>query len=404
MTVVHVIIVVIFCLDAYGWKVADLRLRPIPRARLWRLLLAIFIVGNALLLLTRLLPPEWSRAINEHIPRILISGQYLWHLAVLPVTIVCWFASRAIARGLTAFRKAPSPAPVNEVPPKTTPPVMSRRQVLSAATVALPPLALAGMTAVSFRQLGGYRVRSLDLIIPTLPPKLEGVTIAHLSDFHAGQFMTRPMMAEIVDRVNDMRPDLVFITGDLIDYALIDLPPALEALRRLKPKYGLKDGLAMCMGNHDAIENRVAFRAQSASAGFPILVNSERRIEVNGEPLQILAVDWCRTDAMTDDALCRTVMAHRDPSAYPILLAHHPHAFDQAARLGLPLTLSGHTHGGQIMFSRNIGVGALKFRYLSGIYRKSDGSQLVVSNGIGNWFPLRVNAPAEVLKLTLHRG
>jgi predicted MPP superfamily phosphohydrolase len=398
MSIVHVIIVVIFCLDGYWWKIADLRLRTLRRARLWRSMLAVFILGNALLLVTRLLPPAWSRQINDHIPLILIAGQYLWHLAVMPLCITAWLGGRGVRRIVSVFRKPPILAP------ETAPLVLSRRQWLSAAAVAIPPITLGATTAISFRQLGGYRVRSFGLTLPTLPPRLDGLTIAHLSDFHAGQFMTRSMMSQIVDRVNDMRPDLVLITGDLIDYALIDLPPALEALRGLRPKYGLKEGVAMCMGNHDAIENRVAFRAQAASAGFPVLANSARTIEVNGEPLQVLAVDWCKTDAMTDDALCRTVMAHRDSSAYPILLAHHPHAFDQAARLGLPLTLSGHTHGGQIMLNRNIGVGALKFRYLSGLYRKPDGSQLIVSNGIGNWFPLRINAPAEVLKLTLHRA
>jgi hypothetical protein len=89
-----------------------------------------------------------------------------------------------------------------------------------------------------------------------------------------------------------------------------------------------------------------------------------------------------------------------DPDAFPILLAHHPHAFDAAADAGLPLTLSGHTHGGQIMLNERIGAGRLRFRYVSGLYQKPN-SSLLVCNGIGNWFPLRVNAPAELLHITL---
>ena len=85
-------------------------------------------------------------------------------------------------------------------------------------------------------------------------------------------------------------------------------------------------------------------------------------------------------------------------SGFPILLAHHPHAFN-AAR-GLPLTLSGHTHGGQLMLNEQLGAGPVLFRYWSGLYGDGD-RRLVVSNGAGNWFPLRLNAPAEILHLPL---
>src|SRR5438477_621545 len=86
-------------------------------------------------------------------------------------------------------------------------------------------------------------VAAFILAIPDLPPNLSGLTIAHLSDFHAGRFMTPAMMRPIIDDVNDMKPDLVFVTGDLIDYALIDLPPAIDEIRRLKPTLGFNDGV-----------------------------------------------------------------------------------------------------------------------------------------------------------------
>lgn len=410
MSVVHLIIALVFALDFYWWRLADRRLRPLRRARLWRGLLAVFMVGQILLMCSRLLPPAWSRRINGHVPLALIAGQYLWHLAVLPVAILLGFLVRSALGAGRLVGIVPKPkvsvdsgTPSAEANPAGATVQPTRRQVLSAAALAVPPLVLAGSAGVSLTQLGGYRVRSFDVKIPNLPPKLDGLLIAHLSDFHAGRFMTRRDMAPIIDTVNDMEPDLILITGDLIDYALIDLPPALDALRRLKPKYGQKDGLAMCMGNHDCIENRYAFKRDCAAAGFRILANDARTIDVAGERLQLMAVDWCPNDAMTNDALWRTSL-RRDPAAFPILMAHHPHAFDQAALLGFPLTLSGHTHGGQIMLTENIGVGSIKFRYLSGLYRKANGSQLIVSNGIGNWFPLRVNAPAEVLRLTLRRG
>src|SRR5579864_4998980 len=87
------------------------------------------------------------------------------------------------------------------------------------------------------------------------------------------------------------------------------------------------------------------------------------------------------------------LLQQRNPDAFPILLAHHPHAFDYAENI--PLTLSGHTHGGQMMLTREIGFGPAMFRYWSGLYQKADRA-LIVSNGVGNWFPLRVQAPAEI--------
>jgi predicted MPP superfamily phosphohydrolase len=96
------------------------------------------------------------------------------------------------------------------------------------------------------------------------------------------------------------------------------------------------------------------------------------------------------------------VLKQRQSDAFPILLAHHPHAFDTAVEAGVPLTLSGHTHGGQLMLDSQRGLGPWMFRYWSGLDQRG-GSQLVVSNGVGNWFPLRVDAPAEIIHLTLHR-
>ena len=97
----------------------------------------------------------------------------------------------------------------------------------------------------------------------------------------------------------------------------------------------------------------------------------------------------------------------RRSDAFQILLAHHPHAFDPAAAVGIPLTLAGHTHGGQIMLTDQLGAGPAMYRYWSGLYHKQAAHRdaaLVVSNGVGNWFPLRINAPAEIVHITLRRG
>ena len=129
-------------------------------------------------------------------------------------------------------------------------------------------------------------------------------------------------------------------------------------------------------------------------------------MNVRGTPVQLLGLSWTRGYENRDQRIAASVqrlLTQRQPDAFPILLAHHPHAFDAAAAASMPLTLSGHTHGGQLMLNDQVGFGPALFRYWSGLYTRGV-SNLIVSNGVGNWFPLRVNAPAEIIHLTLLRA
>jgi predicted MPP superfamily phosphohydrolase len=197
------------------------------------------------------------------------------------------------------------------------------------------------------------------------------------------------------------------MTGDLINSSLADLAGALDAVKRIDSRFGVHT----IEGNHDLFDDAREFDRRVKAAGIPLLVNEAQTLNVRGVPVQILGLPWGRGDgrlrgAGGDEALAETMprlLAQRQPDAFPILLAHHPHAFDLAAEANIPLTLSGHTHGGQLMLSRNVGFGPLMYRYWSGFYRRGN-SQLLVSNGVGNWFPLRVHAPAEVLHVTLRRA
>jgi hypothetical protein len=145
-----------------------------------------------------------------------------------------------------------------------------------------------------------------------------------------------------------------------------------------------------------------AFNDACSARGVPLLLNQVQTIYPRGIPIQLLGIIWTDRGAPQHDAV-KFVLDQRDPSLFPILLAHHPHAWDLAAANGVRLVLSGHTHGGQIMLTKNIGAGPLRFRYWTGLYYdRSLDSNLIVSNGVGDWFPLRVNAPAEIVHITLH--
>ena len=389
----RLIILVIALLDLVYWRWADRRLRVVRPTRVWRGLLAAFVLFQLLILGTWFLSPTLLRTTQSHFPKPAVASIFVWHLLVLPASMLV-AAGPALARGVRRLVRgrrdpaaAPVPAPVSG---------LTRRDLLAATGAALPPVLLCGGVAGALRQLDVLRVRRMQVALPNVPPELDGLTITHLTDTHVGRFTDDRQMRKIVDACNALGSDLTLFTGDLIDYALADLPAALDHAQRLDARYGV----AMCIGNHDMIESGDAFIEQTQTWGqIPLLLDGARTFTVRGRKVEVLGSKWNRSEHLRDNAI-RDMLKRRDPEAMPIVLTHHPHGWDPAAAAGVPLTLAGHTHGGQIMLNERVGAGFIAFRYVSGLYRRN-GTALVVSNGAGNWFPLRVNAPAEIIHITV---
>lgn len=322
----------------------------------------------------------------EELPRWGNSWVFIWHLLFLPVWLI-W----TIARGLSALAKRIAGLRRREPDPSLAE-GWSRRQFITAAAVFTPPMISAGAAIFAEGELEEFRVRRMVVPIAKLPPALEGLTIAQVSDVHVGRFTRGRVLERIVEATNQLNADVVALTGDLINDALRAMPPALEMVRGLRAR----QIVVACEGNHDLIENPARFYREAEKGGLPLLRNDAATFTVRGQKVQFLGLPWNHAQrAMREDM--RALLARRDPAAWPILLAHHPHAWDEAG--DIPLTLAGHTHGGQIMFTEQIGFGSLFYRYWSGLYTRE--TTLVVSNGVGNWFPVRLNAPAEILHLTL---
>ena len=380
--------------DLCFWIWSDARVRRLPHARWWRGLIAGFVVAMLLYMAAALVLPGVSRRSAGPLPVPVHVAAYVWHLLILPALLVT-AAIDGLGKGIAAIvrflRQSSSPA---KPAPRDG---LTRRQLLGAAAVSAPPLAMGVLTGVGMRGLGAVRVRRFDLSFPSLPPALDGTTIAQVSDLHVGKFTRDHSLRHLADQVNALRADFVAVTGDLIDLALADLPRALNMIRRLDPHRGL----VICEGNHDLIESRFGFEMQMSQSGLDFLLEAERTIPFRSEVVQFLAIPWSHSTPELSESVNRVRPMIRS-EAFPILLAHHPHAFDAAARAGIPLVLSGHTHGGQIMLNERLGFGPAMFKYWSGLYQKP-GSSLIVSNGAGNWFPIRMNAPAEIIHITLRR-
>lgn len=400
-------------LNLVWWWIADNRVRRQPRARRWRIALAAFAIFQlaafAWMFITRILGyREWE-------PALIMATVYIWHLIVLPLTVIAMLLG-SIIRGVVGglrwisrrLPRAPLPgASAPDVDPVDPPRGITRREMLTLSAAALPMLVTGGAVIRSAFQMREFRIRRIDVPLAQLPPELNGTRIAVVSDMHVGRFTHGRVLRDIADATNALNADLVMLPGDLIDFSLKDLDEAIDAVRRIESH----QGLFLCEGNHDLFDSREGFERGVKSAGLPLLLNEAKTITIRGVPVQILGLMWGRrrADAMADRH--RTSIVDnmiqleplRQPDTFQILLAHHPHAFDAAAEAGIPLTLSGHTHGGQLMLTPRYGVGPVMFKYWSGLYRQRD-SALVVSNGVGNWFPIRTSAPAEILDVRLTKA
>lgn len=383
MHTVQLIIFGIPLLSLLWWWWADRRLRGAARGAL-AVAVLVMLAGFTWVLLAR------RGVVVTPIPAAWYALVLLWGLIFLPLvalpSMVGWSLWTLVSR---FFKREETPGDGTG---------WTRRRWLTTLATTLPVWAAFGTAAVSLPGLARFRLREMTVTLADLPEALDGMRIAHVTDTHVGKFTRGTVLDEIVAAINALDADLVLFTGDLIDNTIRDLPVAVEMMRGFRAK----SGVFLIEGNHDLFDDPAGFERAVREGGIAMLRNEAATVRVRDEPVQLLGIVWNRGEediAADVDAVAEL----RDPSAFPILLAHHPHAFDRAAEQGIPLTLAGHTHGGQMMLNRQIGAGPTMFRYWSGLYEKA-GRALVVGNGTGNWFPIRVNAPAEIIHLTLRKA
>jgi uncharacterized protein len=381
-------------LDLFVYVRMFVLLGTLRRRRMWRILLSVLAFTAVAFCAVQILANPLLGGARDPFPRWFIAAHYIWHFLLLPLMVVA-LTIELLVRAAHKFRQRDPAAPVIPVP--LQPRIVSRRNFLTSLGISAVPAATISLAGIGMAQIGKFRIKPYNLALAGWPRELDGYTITVVADVHAGAFSTQKMLDDIANATNRLRSDLVLLAGDLINIDRADLPSALNMVLRMNAP----DGVYMIQGNHDVIEGPDRFNHAVRRRGIKLLVDQSATIVPVRRPMpfQLLGTRW--TDGSYRDMSVNYTASLRDPNLFAIMLAHHPHSWDMAAANGIPLVISGHTHGGQIMLTKDIGAGPLRFKYWTGRY-DTPNSTLIVSNGVGNWFPLRINAPAEILQLTLH--
>ena len=235
-------------------------------------------------------------------------------------------------------------------------------------------------------------VKRVPVRLKKLPESLGGIRLVQLSDMHVGLTIGRDFVEDVVRKVNALEPDIVAITGDLIDGSVQDLGPAVAPLGDIDASLGTY----FVTGNHEYYSGADSWLGFLDSIGIRALRNERVELEKDGEVIHVAGVDdWTAHQfGNGHGADVARAMEGRDSSKPVVLLAHQPVQFDEAREHGVDLQISGHTHGGQI-FPFGV-LTRLVQPFLSGLHRRGD-SQIYVSSGTGYWGPpMRIAAPAEI--------
>jgi predicted MPP superfamily phosphohydrolase len=259
-------------------------------------------------------------------------------------------------------------------------------------------LSLAAM-AIGFR--GATRVPTVtevEVPIDGLPRGLHGLKIAQISDLHIGATIRRAFVQKVVNRVNALTPDLIAMTGDIVDGPIDRLMPDFAPLMELKAPLGRY----YVTGNHEYYWDAPGWIRSVGESGFSALVNSHAVVEREGHKIVVAGVLdlWATRNGGSEasDPSAALAGAPRD-AALKLLLAHQPKTALASAALGYDLQLSGHTHGGQFV-PWTLAVRGIQ-PFVSGLHRVGK-MWVYVNRGTGYWGPpVRLGASSEITLLRL---
>jgi uncharacterized protein len=266
---------------------------------------------------------------------------------------------------------------------------ITRRAVLKGFAGATAAVIAGGGAYGYFDERHKLVVEHAALPVANLPAALAGIRIGFLTDLHCSRWFSPGDVHAAASRLNEEKPDIIFLGGDYVTWGdRRFVHPSADALASLTAPHGVFG----ILGNHD--DDRDMASALNARH-IAVLRDARTRLTINGELVNLVGIRFW-TKRLADIA-----PVVRASSGTTILLAHDPRRLTEAAALNVPLVLSGHTHGGQVVLPLAGAVAAQKFPVVAGI-GKRDKTTMFVSRGVGTvYVPVRINCPPEVAILTL---
>lgn len=317
----------------------------------------------------------WGRARDREES---LLDQVVHQASYLSMALVSFLLVFTLARDLLLFATLGSPAIHDRVRQAGVPVVLGG---------SLLAVALGALTA-----LRGPRVERVVIRVPDLHPDLEGFRIVQISDLHVGRTIRRRYVEHTVERARQLSPDLVALTGDMVDGPVHRLAPHVAALARLSNAF-------FVLGNHDCYSGAEAWMRHFASLGMRVLVNSHVLVRKGAARLLVGGV----VDPAYPALRPAISLEGAEPSDFKLLLAHNPKLAPLGARAGFDLQLSGHTHAGQF-FPWTLAVRLVHAPHVAGLSREGK-MQVYVSAGTGTWGPpVRFGTSPELTLLTLRKA
>jgi predicted MPP superfamily phosphohydrolase len=268
------------------------------------------------------------------------------------------------------------------------------------ATSLLVVIALVMLFLGRLNAKGPPRIREIDVPIRDLPPSLEGFRMAQLSDIHIGRTIGADFVQRVVERVNELKVDLIAITGDLVDGTVEDLRSHLGPLSQLSSR----EGVFYVTGNHEYYWNAPAWIEEVKRLGMKPLLNSHQVVEREKNKLVIAGVPdlWASRMGAGEGPNPSKALAGAPSADVRVLLAHQPKSAHTSGAENFDLQLSGHTHGGQFLpwtFFIHL------FQpFVRGLNRYQN-RWIYVNRGTGYWGPpVRLGSPSEITLLKLTRA
>jgi uncharacterized protein len=358
--------------------------RPAALPRRW----SRIVTGSMIALFISIPITTWGR--NEW-PRLAATMGWIsmpW-MALVSLTFIALVVIEAVRLGRRVVRRRPT---------THTDTSQSRRRFLARVTGGAA-LAIGGssMARGMIEARGTHEVVDVEVPLAKLPGALDGFTIVQLSDLHIGLTIDRAFVQKVVDHANSLSPDLIALTGDLVDGRVADLRDEAAPLGQLRARHGVYG----VTGNHEYYSGADPWIAELSSLGVRYLRNERVTIGSADASFELAGVDDYSAGGYAGhgEDLPRA-LAGRDANRALVLLAHQPRQVRSAALHGVDLQLSGHTHGGQIWPWHYI-VKLQQGGLLAGRYQYKS-TQLYVTRGCGYWGPpVRLLAPLEITRVIL---